>query len=299
MKPKYHLPSTIYHLPLVVIVGPTASGKTSLAINLAKQFNGEIICADSRSIYKGADIGTAKPSLADQALVPHWGLDLVEPGQYFTAADFKAYADQKISEIRSRGRVPFLVGGTGLYIDAVLFNFRFGPPANTELRSLLQRMTIDELHEYCEKNNVILPENYKNKRYIIRAIENQGVVPNRDKSVINDSIVVGIATDKAILRTRIIQRSEQLFKNGVVNEAKMLGEMYGWDNEAMKSNIYPLVHLLLDGFMTMDEVKEKFITLDWRLAKRQLTWLRRNKFIHWLPLHDAKLFLIDKLAILN
>src|SRR5680860_774643 len=103
MSIKSHLPSTNYQLPLVVIVGPTASGKTSLAIDLARQFNGEIICADSRSIYKGADIGTAKPSLAEQALVPHWGLDLVEPGKYFTAADFKDYANQKISEIRSRG----------------------------------------------------------------------------------------------------------------------------------------------------------------------------------------------------
>ncbi len=287
------------HLPLIVIVGPTASGKTALAIDLAKQFNGEIICADSRSIYKGANIGTAKPSLAERALVPHWGLDLVEPGKYFTAANFKHYAEEKIIEIRSRGCIPFLVGGTGLYVDSVLFDYKFGLPADTELRSFLQNMTLDELHDYCKKNNVMLPENYKNKRYIIRAIENRNIATDRDESVVNDSIVVGISTDKVILRSRIIQRSEQLFENGVVGEAKMLGEMYGWDNEAMKSNIYPLVHLLLDGLMTLDEVKEKFITLDWRLAKRQLTWLRRNKFIHWLPLDDAKLFLIDKLAILN
>ena len=102
-------------MPLVVIVGPTASGKSTLAIELAEQYGGEIICADSRTIYTGMDIGTAKPSAEDQARVPHWGLDLVQPGEPFSAADFKVYAEQKIADIRSRGRIPFLVGGTGLY----------------------------------------------------------------------------------------------------------------------------------------------------------------------------------------
>jgi tRNA dimethylallyltransferase len=113
-------------LPLIVIVGPTASGKTSLAIDIAKQFGGEIICADSRTVYIGMDIGTAKPSRAEQAMVPHWALDLVEPGQRFTAADFKEYANKKIAEIRSRGNIPMIVGGTGLYVDGVIFDYKFG-----------------------------------------------------------------------------------------------------------------------------------------------------------------------------
>lgn len=285
------------NLPLIVIVGPTASGKTSLAIDLARLYNGEIICADSRSIYKGADIGTAKPSIDEQAAVPHWGLDLVEPGEYFSVADFKAYADQKIIEIRSRGHVPFLVGGTGLYINSVIFDYKFGQPINSKLRLLLQRMTLDELHSYCKNNNIILPENYKNKRYVIRSIENKDEHLKMRKILIKHTIVVGITMDKAILRSRIIQRTEQLFEDGVVNEAKILGDMYGWDNEAMKSNIYPLIHLFIDGYIPIDKVKEKIITLDWRLAKRQLTWLRRNKFIHWLSLNDAKNYLVDIFAI--
>ena len=114
--------------PLVVIAGPTASGKTALAIRLAERYDGEIICADSRTIYKGMDIGTAKPSAEEQARVPHWGLDIVEPGERFTVADFKAYAERKIQEIRERDRIPFLVGGTGLYIDAVIFDFQFKSP---------------------------------------------------------------------------------------------------------------------------------------------------------------------------
>lgn len=283
-------------LPLVVIVGPTASGKTSLAIDIAQKFNGEIICADSRSIYKGADIGTAKPSQAEQAIVRHWGLDLVEPGDYFSVADFKSYADQKIIEIRSRGHLPLLVGGTGLYIDAVIFDYQFGLPADNKLRSLLQHMTIKELHDYCNKNNVIIPENSKNRRYLIRSIENKDTQPSRRDIPLDQTIVVGISTDKDILRSRIIERSDQILADGVIDEAILLGNRYGWDSEAMKSNIYPLIHSYIDGDMSIDDVKNKFITLDWRLAKRQLTWLNRNRFIHWLSLDDAKIYLSDRLA---
>ena len=114
------------HLPLIVIIGPTASGKTSLVIQLAKKYRGEIICADSRTVYCGMNIGTAKPSLGEQQGVSHWGLDLVDPGDSFSVSQFKDYACQKIKEIRSRGNIPFLVGGTGLYIDSVIFDFQFG-----------------------------------------------------------------------------------------------------------------------------------------------------------------------------
>src|SRR5688500_6881598 len=117
-------------LPLIVIVGPTASGKTALSIEIAKQYNGEIICADSRTVYKGMDIGTAKPTPEERQGIPHWGLDLVQPNEDFSAADFKVYALQKIIEIRARNRTPILVGGTGLYIDAVIFDYEFGSPVD-------------------------------------------------------------------------------------------------------------------------------------------------------------------------
>ena len=149
--------------PLVVIVGPTASGKTAVAIELAGRFDGEIICADSRTIYKGMDVGTAKPSAKEQAAVPHWGLDLVEPGERFTAADFQRYAVAKIAEFRARGRVPFLVGGTGLYVDAVLFGYEFGPEATARQRQELEGWSLLQLQEYCVKNNIKLPENSQNK----------------------------------------------------------------------------------------------------------------------------------------
>lgn len=283
-------------LPLVAIVGPTASGKTGLAIALAQQFDGEIISADSRAIYRYMDIGTAKPSMEERAGIPHWGFDLAEPGEQFGAADFQHYAERKIEEIRGRGRVPFLVGGTGLYVDALLYDYQFGPVADPRRRQQLEVLTIDELHKYCSQHNIVLPENSRNKRYVIRAIEQDGVNHLRRHVPIDDTIIVGIATDREVLRTRIESRAEQLFADGVVEEASMLGKKYGWDSEAMTGNIYPLLRKYLAGELTLDEVKRKFVTLDWRLAKRQLTWLRRNPDIVWLSLDEARQFLIQKLA---
>lgn len=283
-------------LPLVVIAGPTASGKTGLAVELAQRFNGEIICADSRTIYKGMDIGTAKPTAAERAAVPHWGLDLIEPGQPFSAADFKTYAYQKIREIRERGHTPFLVGGTGLYIDAVLFNYEFGPAADPAQRARLESLSLEDLYEYCQKNNVALPENDKNKRYVIRAIERGATPPKRQQIPISTSIIVGIATDRDTLRERIARRSEQLFENGVVEEATLLGEKYGWNNAAMSGNIYPLIRDYLSGRQALEDIKIKNTTADWRLAKRQLTWMRRNSFVKWLSLDEARHYLERRLA---
>lgn len=282
--------------PLIVITGPTASGKTSLAIELAEEFGGEIICADSRTIYKYMDIGTAKPTVDEQARVPHWGIDLAEPGERFTVVDFKDYAEQKIAEIRDRGNIPFLVGGTGLYIDAIIFDYQFGAQANQELRTNLERLTIEELHKYCEENNVMLPENKFNKRYVIRAIEQRTINTKRRKAPIKESIIVGIATERDVLRTRIAGRAEQIFENGVVDEAIKLGKKYGWDSEAMTGNIYPLLRLYLSNELTLSEIKDKFTTSDWQLAKRQLTWLRRNKYVKRLSLTEARTYLRSVLA---
>ena len=267
--------------PLIVIAGPTASGKTALAIRLATQFGGEIICADSRTIYKGMDVGTAKPAAEEQAGVPHWGLDLVEPGERFTAADFKAYAEQKITEIRERGHVPFLVGGTGLYIDSVVFDFQFATAPDESFRQRLNGMSVDELQNYRKENNILLPENKNNKRYLVRTIERKSVSVMRRDMPIDMTHVVGIATINDMLRTRIEHRSEQLFTNNVVEEATLLGEKYGWESEAMTGNIYPLVHEYLCGAIDEAELKRRSVVSDWRLAKRQMTWLRRNEHMMW------------------
>ena len=277
-------------LPLIVIVGPTASGKSATAMRIAEEFNGEIICADSRTIYKGMDIGTAKPTTEDQARVPHWGLDLVQPGERFTAADFKEYANKTIADIRARGRLPILVGGTGLYVDGVIFDYEFTKP-QPKLRAQLEALTLDELKEYCANNNITLPENHQNRRHVITAIERKNTSAKRLAEPLSNSLVVGITTNRDELRTRIATRAEQLFASGMIEEAQKLGATYGWDSEAMTGNIYPLVHQFLNGEIDEPTLKQKFINADWQLAKRQLTWLKRNQFIHWKTLDEAYEFI--------
>lgn len=286
-------------IPLIVIVGPTASGKSALALDLAERYNGEIICADSRTIYKNLDIGTAKPSAEDQARVPHWGLDLVEPGEPFSAADFQRYAQEKIADIRARGKVPFLVGGTGLYVDGVILEYEFGPKASTETRAKLESMTLEELHRYCIEHNITLPNNSDNKRYVIRAIEQKSINGKRQGAPGAHTIVVGISTDSIQLRQRITHRAEHLFAHGMLEEAIAAGERYGWDSEAMTGNIYKLARRHAASELTRDQVFEAFITADWRLAKRQRTWLKRHDFITWLSAEEAYQYIADYLAPLN
>jgi len=281
--------------PLVVIVGPTASGKSSTAMRIAEEFDGEIICADSRTIYKGMDIGTAKPTEADRAVIPHWGLDLVEPGELFTAADFKYFAQQKIAEIRSRGRVPILVGGTGLYVDGVIFDYKFVTP-RPELRERLEALSLEKLVSYCENNNISLPENQQNRRHLVSAILRENVSGKRLNAPIANSLIVGITTERDELRSRIEARAEQLFETGMVEEARKLGNKYGWDSEAMTGNIYRLVKQYLDGEFDENELKQRFVTSDWQLAKRQLTWLKRNEFITWKPLDQAYTYIKKQLS---
>lgn len=282
--------------PLVVITGPTASGKTSLAIKIAKKINGEIISADSRAIYAGADIGTAKPSKAEQEMVPHWGIDLVKPSQYYSAADFKKYADKKIKEIQSRGHIPMLVGGTGLYIDSVVFDYKFGGKPKNITRYILQHISVSRLQAYCIKHNIKLPENDKNKRYLIRAIERKGEIGKESLKPKDTTIIVGIATECSELRRRIDSRLSNFFTNEAVAETMSLGKRYGWNNEAMKSNVYPILRQLCKKEISLEAAKSKVSVLDWRLAKRQMTWMRRNKFIHWASLIDAENYIYEQLA---
>jgi tRNA dimethylallyltransferase len=280
----------------IAIVGPTASGKTALAIELAERYNGEIICADSRTVYRHMDIGTAKPTAEEQTRIRHWGLDITEPGQPFTVADFKTYAQQAIRDIHSRGKRAFIVGGTGLYVDSLLYDYQFGSKPNPVLRQQLESTTVEQLQIYCNEHNIILPENSQNKRHLVRAIERAHDGQQSRKPLSESSIIVGIATRKELLRTRIVQRTEQLFAQKVVEEAILLGEKYGWSNEAMTGNIYPLLKLHLEGKLPIDDVKIKFATADIQLAKRQMTWFRRNPDILWSTLLDASAYVDAVLA---
>ena len=278
-------------LPLIVIVGPTGSGKTSLAIRLANKYGGEIICADSRTVYRGMNIGTAKPSLEEQQEVSHWGLDLVDPGGSFSVSQFKGYARQKIKEVRSRGNIPFLVGGTGLYIDSVIFDFQFGAKYSKEKRANLQEMTISELQQYCVNHDIALPENSKNKRYLIRAIERAGKKSSGLEVPLSNTIVVGITTGKQLLRQRITDRAKKMFKDGVVEETIGLANSAGWCNEAMTGNVYPIIKKLIEKEIDERQAIREFIVSDVNLVKRQLTWFRRNPFIEWGDVDSCEQYL--------
>ena len=287
-------------LPLIVIVGPTASGKTELAIRIAKEFGGEIISADSRAVYKGLSIGTAKPSKDEQQGVPHWGIDVARPDERFTAADFKEYAVQKIAEIRARGHIPLLVGGTGLYIDAVVYDFQFPQIDNViEVRSRFMKRTNEELIEYCNKNNIKLPYNFHNKRHLVSQILRKGEVQKSGYAPRDNTVIVGIATEKSTLDERIKLRAKQIFASGVIDEAVAAAATYGWENEAMSGNIYPLIKQYLAGELTKSELQERFAIKDRQLAKRQVTWFKRNEHITWLSLEDAHTYIARYLENVN
>ena len=233
---------------VLVIVGPTGSGKTGVAIEIAKELDGEIISADSRAIYKGMDIGTAKPTIEEQQEVKHWGIDLVEPGERFTVADWKRYAEEKIEDILRREKVPIVVGGTGLYIDALIFDYQFNESVQ---KSCSDRTEVDE-------------------RFL----------------------VVGVDCESKKLRERIEQRIDTMFRKELFRETKKIASRCSWDSQAMKSNIYQFAWEYMCGNKTMNEAKRLAAFDDWHLAKRQITWFKRNKKIIWLPLEKIKPYVL-------
>lgn len=267
--------------PFVAIVGETASGKTAVAIKLAKKIGGEIICADSRTVYRWMDIGTAKPSLEEQRQVPHHLIDVVEPDEEFSAAEFKVLAEKCIQSIHMRGKVPVVVGGTGLYIDALLYNFQFNSKPDQAYRAKLLQMNDDELTTLLNKKNINISNlNTKNRRHVIRAIERGGEAP-RNTSLREGALVSGLRHDPEQLKRRIRSRVELMFASGFVGEVELLVQKFGWENESMSGIGYQVVREYLEGRATLDEAMEAFVRRDTSLAKRQRTWFKRNPHIVW------------------
>ena len=232
--------------PVLIILGPTGSGKTALGIQLARELNGEIICADSRTIYRHLDIGTAKPTPAEQEGIPHYGLNLVDPGQRFTVADWKAYAETKIADIQSRGKHPIIVGGTGLYIDALIFDYQFRGPTGQKINDFEQKSCSDRTEV---KGNYLL---------------------------------IGIDLPREELRERLKMRIEQMFTPELFKEYKKVVQTFGADNQALQGNIYRFVAAYLDGSLSLAAAKEQAFYADYHLARRQLTWFKRNPAVIWL-----------------
>lgn len=267
---------------LIAIVGETASGKSSLAITIAQKHNGEIISADSRTIYKGMDIGTAKPTANEMMEVAHYGFDLVDPDKTYTAAQYQSYAREKISDICSRGKTPILVGGTGLYVDAVLFGYSFGEAVDTNIRSQLNNKSVAELATLAKKEGIhVDSQTLKNKRHLIRLIE-RGGERQQDTELQYDALIIGVNVPRSELRKRIEKRVEVMFRKGLRKEYNELRSIYDLKSEAFSGIGYREFRDAEHTDTSMSEVKRQIVRNTIHLAKRQRTWFKRNRHIQWV-----------------
>jgi tRNA dimethylallyltransferase len=268
--------------PLLVLVGKTGSGKSALALKLAQMLGGEIICADSWTVRREVDIGTAKPTARERALVPHYLLDVVGPDDDFTAAVFKDLANDAIEDIASRGKLPMLVGGTGLYIDGVLFDYGFLPAGERALRPELNELSVAELLERIGALGISYEGvDIRNKRRLIRLIETNGAQPTR-KEMRANTYMIGLSLSDDDLLERISERTDSMLAAGLENEVRLLSTRYGWSCEALKGIGYREWRSYFEGEISIDEVREMIIAATKNLAKRQQTWFKRNKSIHWI-----------------
>lgn len=274
---------------LVTILGPTSTGKTELGVRLAQKFDGEVICADSRTIYRYMDIGTAKPSMIEMMQIPHHLLEVVNPSESYSAAQFKTAAMELIGEITDRNKLPLLVGGSGLYIDSVLFDYQFPAGTRSELREELEKLPLEELVERLKKEDPDAAEtiDLRNSRRVIRAIETAGQPRQRAKQLRAQTLVLGLSLNKEVIQKRIVQRVEKMLKLGIIDETTRLGQQYGWGIEALNSPGYRAVKRHILGELSAAELPAAMATETLQLSRRQMTWFKRHKDIIWLDAEDA------------
>lgn len=285
-------------IPLVVVAGPTASGKTEAAIRICQWFNGEVVSADSMQIYKYLSVGTAKPDEAEKEGIPHHLMDFLEPSQPFSVAEYVEMAKEKIADIHSRGKLPVIVGGTGLYIDSLVNNIQFteseGDPA---LREQLQNYAAEHGNEALwnllnEKDpEAAANVHFNNVGRVIRAIEmiettgktktEQLEESRREPSPYNTLYLALNYRDRETLYDRINRRVYIMLENGLEEEARFLLE-HGYAPTAAQAIGYKEMFGYLKGEETLEEAIEKIQQGSRRYAKRQLTWFRRNENVLWL-----------------
>lgn len=284
---------------VVVIAGPTASGKTSLAVELAKKINGEVISCDSMQIYKDMSIGTAKPTVDEMDGVHHHLIDFVAPDERYSVADFKRDAEDKIEYVLKKGKMPILCGGTGLYIDTLIYGIDYPDiELNQEYRNFLMKKaeTEDGLKEIYEEANKIDPEAMKkisenDRKRIIRVLElykatgktkTELEVISRSKGVKYDYRIFAINMDREKLYERINKRVDIMIEQGLIDEVRNVIDKYDNFPTAMQGLGYKEVVEYFEEKLTKQEMIDKIKQETRRYAKRQLTWFRKNKNIIWI-----------------
>ena len=283
---------------VIVICGPTASGKTSLGVELAKKINGEIVSCDSMQIYKDMTIGTAKPTLEEMQGIKHYLIDFVSPEKRYSVAEFKKDATNAIEEILANGKIPILVGGTGLYIDSLIYGIEYNDIKideryRKELELLVEEKGLEFLYEKAveidkEAMEKISPND---KKRIMRVLEiyketgktkTQQEIESRRKEVKYDFKIFAINMDRQILYDRINNRVDLMLKNGLIEEVKNILRKYKTFPTAMQGLGYKEVVKYLDGEVTYEKMCENIKMKTRRYAKRQLTWFRKNKETTWI-----------------
>ncbi|MCB1054453.1 MAG: tRNA (adenosine(37)-N6)-dimethylallyltransferase MiaA [Acidobacteria bacterium] len=288
--------------PVIAIVGPTAAGKTDAALDLAERLGGEIINADALQVYRGFDIGTAKPSAEERARVPHHLVDILDPTERYSAGEFARRARVAIDDIRSRHRVPLVVGGSGLYIRALFEGLSPVPPGDETVRRQLRDRLADEgLPVMLEELRALDPEGADrlpagDTQRILRALEVVLVSGEPLSSWVArrpfgahplEGLKIGLTLPRAVLYDRIARRTQRMVASGWVGEVRgILASGVPRDSPAFQAIGYRQLVRHVEGTCSLDEAVSEIVQATRRFAKRQLTWFRREPSLHWLPANE-------------
>ena len=274
---------------IIAILGPTSAGKSAVAVRLAKKFDGEVVSVDSRQIYRGMDVGTGKITLAEQAGIKHWMLDIASPRTNFSAAQFKKKADKTITDILKRGKLPILCGGTGFWIKSIVDNITY-PEVKPDLvlRNDLNNESAAELFGRLQKLDPQRAKNIdaKNKVRLIRAIEickTLGRVPTEKSSPRYQTLQIGLAVPKDKLHAKIKKRLDRRWRDGMVEEVERLHRQgLSWKKIQSFGLGYFWIPEYLREKITLEELYEKVYLAEKDYAKRQMTWFKKDARIIWL-----------------
>ena len=273
---------------LIAVMGTNASGKSGLGIELAARYGGEVVSADSRQVFRGLDLGSGKITLGEAKGVPHHLIDVCEPGAFFSMADFQRLAYGAIDDILSRGKLPFLVGGTGLYVDAVIDGYELSEiEPDLELRAHLETFETPALYEMLKEKLPDTQIDPKNRNRVMRALERLAADdyhPGR-RSPRYEVLKLGVTWPREILKQRIDERLERRLQQGMIDEVKGLMDAGVSTEFLIKLGLeYRYITEYLLGQWTYDQMLDELSRAIKRFAKRQMTWFRKEENLHWLDM---------------